>query len=437
MFSVRQVSSATILETPRPKVFTTQYVLARVALYVVLVFGAVAMAFPFIWMLTTSFQSRQESLQPRPVWWPNRLQPANWVAATQLGAQGGNTVWGGLEPGRRLTFKLRAVRDGDARGDLRVTVPLETSGASLFSQDANANAGPKITVSKLHLEAKYTVWDVTLENTSSSTVKKLPLTINLPEGFTSPQATLPPDRTGRDDAGAVLEWSNVAPGALGYVFENYADALQTAPFGRYFLNSMITASASVFFGTIIVCLAAFAFARIEFAGRDLAFTLILSSLVIPGEMLLVPNFVTVSRLGWTDTYQALVVPWVASVFGIFLLRQFFLSLPAELFEAATLDGATYGTMLTRIALPLARPGIATYAIFSFLGSWNALIWPLIVTSKQDMRTLQVGLQAFIGEAGSNYGQLMAASVMVILPIIVVFLLAQKQFIAGVARSGLK
>jgi multiple sugar transport system permease protein len=154
-------------------------------------------------------------------------------------------------------------------------------------------------------------------------------------------------------------------------------------------------------------------------------------------MLLVPNFVTVSRLGWTDSYQALVVPWIASVFGIFLLRQFFLSLPAELFEAAKLDGASYGTMLTRIALPLARPGIATYAIFSFLGSWNALIWPLIVTSKQDMRTLQVGLQAFIGEAGSNYGQLMAASVMVILPIIVVFLLAQKQFIAGVARSGLK
>jgi multiple sugar transport system permease protein len=432
-----QASNKTILETPRPKVFTFQYVLARVALYVVLVLGAVAMAFPFIWMLTTSFQSRQESLQARPVWFPNRLQPANWVSATRLGAQGGNTVWGGLEPGRTLKLELHARQDRPVRGDLRASVPLETSGASLFSQNTTTDTGPRVTVSTPRLEGENTVWDVTLKNIGSSSLHKLPLTINLPEGFTDPQATLPPDRTGRDDAGAVLDWSNVAPGALGYVFENYADALQAAPFGRYFLNSVITALVSVIAGTLIVCLAAFAFARIQFAGRDLAFTLILSSLVIPGEMLLVPNFVTVSRLGWTDTYQALVVPWVASVFGIFLLRQFFLSLPAELFEAATLDGATYGTMLTRIALPLARPGIATYAIFSFLGSWNALIWPLIVTSKQDMRTLQVGLQAFIGEAGSNYGQLMAASVMVILPIIVVFLLAQKQFIAGVARSGLK
>ncbi len=437
VFSVSQVSSTTILETPRPKTVTVQYALARVALYAVLVLGAVAMAFPFIWMLTTSFQSRQESLQPHPVWWPNRLQPANWIAATRLGAQGGNTVWGGLEPGRRLRLELRAKRNTEARGELRATVPLETSSASLFSQGTTADTPPKVTVSKPRIEAEYTVWDVTLENIGSSTLKKLPLTIHLPEGFTSPQSTLPPDRTGRDDAGSVLEWSNLAPGVFGYIFENYADALQTAPFGRYFLNSVIAALSSVIVGTFIVCLAAFAFARIEFAGRDLAFTLILSSLVIPGELLLVPNFVTVSRLGWTDTYQALVVPWVTSVFGIFLLRQFFLSLPAELFEAATLDGATYGTMLTRIALPLARPGIATYAIFSFLGSWNALIWPLIVTSKQDMRTLQVGLQAFIGEAGSNYGQLMAASVMVILPIIAVFLLAQKQFIAGVARSGLK
>jgi multiple sugar transport system permease protein len=138
-----------------------------------------------------------------------------------------------------------------------------------------------------------------------------------------------------------------------------------------------------------------------------------------------------------DSYQGMVVPWIASVFGIFLLRQFFLSLPNELFEAARIDGAGYGLQLTRVALPLAVPGLVTFGIFSFLGSWNALLWPLLVTNQVEMRTLQVGLRSFIGEAGTNYGQLMAASLMVITPIIIGFLIAQKQFIAGVARSGLK
>jgi multiple sugar transport system permease protein len=236
----------------------------------------------------------------------------------------------------------------------------------------------------------------------------------------------------------VLEWNNVSPGFLGYVLENYRSALKTQTlFGRYFLNSLITALSQVIFGLLVCSMAAFAFARIEFRGRDALFAIILSSLVIPGEMLLVPNFVTVFRFGWTDSYPGLIVPWVSSVFGIFLLRQFFLSLPAELFEAARIDGAGYGTQFVRLGLPLAVPGLVTYGIFAFLGSWNSLLWPLIITNKPEMRTLQVGLQAFIGEAGVNYGQLMAASIMVVAPIMIGFLIAQKQFIAGVARSGLK
>ena len=417
-----------------------QYVLARIALYVVLIFGATVMAFPFVWMVITSFQSRQESLQAQPVWWPNRLQPANWLAAFSLGAQGGNAWNGGLEAGKTVQFMVRARRTDAVKDALRATVPAEQSAPSgmLFGQEAGSTAQTReVVVDDPKTAGEDATWSIRITNTGNARADRVPLTINLPEGFSNPVATLPPDSQRRDDFGAILEWTNTVPGGFGYVFENYGDALRTAPFGRYFLNSTVTALAQVILGTIVVCLAAFAFAQIQFAGRDVAFTLILSSLVIPGEMLLVPNFVTVSRLGWTDSYQALVVPWIASVFGIFLLRQFFLALPAELFEAARLDGASYGTMLWRVALPLARPGLATYAIFSFLGSWNALIWPLIVTSRQDMRTLQVGLQAFIGEAGSNYGQLMAASIMVILPIIVGFLLAQKQFIAGIARSGLK
>lgn len=121
----------------------------------------------------------------------------------------------------------------------------------------------------------------------------------------------------------VYEWSNIAPGFLGYLLENYRDALRVAPFGRYFLNSLINAVAQVLLGMVVVTLAAFAFAKIPFWGRDVVFAAILSSLVIPGEMLLVPNYVTVFKLGWLDTYAGLVVPWIASVFGIFLLRQFF------------------------------------------------------------------------------------------------------------------
>jgi multiple sugar transport system permease protein len=279
---------------------------------------------------------------------------------------------------------------------------------------------------------------VSISNNGTSQFEAVPLKITVPYDITLISSSLSADSRSRTDAGTVLEWNNVSPGLLGYVLENYRAALKTQIlFGRYFLNSFITSLSQVIFGLLVCSLAAFAFARIEFRGREALFTVILSSLVIPGEMLLVPNFVTVFRFGWTDSYPGLIVPWISSVFGIFLLRQFFLALPGELFEAARIDGAGYGTQYLRLGLPLAVPGLVTYGIFAFLGSWNSLLWPLIITNKPEMRTLQVGLQAFIGEAGVNYGQLMAASILVVAPIMLGFLLAQKQFISGVARSGLK
>jgi multiple sugar transport system permease protein len=159
--------------------------------------------------------------------------------------------------------------------------------------------------------------------------------------------------------------------------------------------------------------------------------------MVPGEVLLIPNYVLLARLGWLDTYYALIVPWLASVFGIFLLRQFYLSLPQDLFDAARIDGAGYLTQLFRIALPLSLPGLVSYGIFTFLGAYNALLWPLIVTQSPEMRTVQLGLQAFVSEAGSDYGALMAASTFVILPVILGYFVAQRQFIQGIARSGLK
>jgi multiple sugar transport system permease protein len=411
----------------------------RFVLYAVLVAGGVVMSVPFIWMVVTSFQSVQESLQSHPVWLPNRINPVHWSAASSLGVQGGDAVWGGVQPGRTVNLEIRT--SGSVAPTVSVPQGGETSSSAfLFGSDAGATAEPAKRASVTKLEGdglEGTRWQVRLENTGTAFELKMPLQVVLPDGERLLESTLPPDRVARSDAGEVFEWSNAAPGGLGYVLENYRDALVAAPFARYFLNSLVNAVAQVALGLIVVTLAAFAFAKIPFWGRDALFALLLSSLVIPGEMLLVPNFVTVFKLGWIDTYQGMVVPWIASVFGIFLLRQFFMSLPNELFEAARIDGAGYGTIFLRIALPLSVPGLVTFGIFSFLGSWNALIWPLIVTNAPEMKTLQNGLQSFISEAGSNYGQLMAASLLVVAPIILGFLLAQKQFIAGVARSGLK
>ena len=198
-----------------------------------------------------------------------------------------------------------------------------------------------------------------------------------------------------------------------------------------------TAYVQVAVGLFLAALAAFALARIPFPGKEAVFVLVLATMMVPGEVLLIPNYVLLARLGWLDTFYALIVPWLASVFGIFLLRQFYLSLPQDLFDAARIDGAGYLTQLFRIALPLSVPGLVSYGIFTFLGAYNALLWPLIVTQSPEMRTVQLGLLAFVSEAGSDYGALMAASAFVIAPVVLGYFVAQRQFIQGIARTGLK
>jgi multiple sugar transport system permease protein len=425
--------------TSKPtKTMTMAQIFPRILLYLALCFGAFLMSFPFLWMIITSFHSKQESAQAQPVWLPQRAQPANWLAASGLGSQGGDGWWGGLASGKSVRLRLDL---SDSAAQPLATIPSSATAnaaasGSLFSDTSSESADLRqVTVIK-----NADSWLIEVKNTGTEFFEKVPLRIVLPDGVTA-VAELPADAVRREDivgvTSNVLEWSNVTPGFFGYLLENYRDAVRAAPFGRYFLNSLINAFVQTLLGMIVVTLAAFAFARIDFFGRDLLFALLLSSLMIPGEVLLVPNYVITSRLDWLNSYQGLIVPWIASVFGMFLLRQFFLALPTELFEAARIDGAGYGTMLWRVGLPLAVPGLVTFGLFAFLGSWNSLLWPLIITNKPEMRTLQVGLQAFIGEAGTDYGQLMAASLLVILPIIIGYFLAQKQFIAGVARSGLK
>jgi len=221
-------------------------------------------------------------------------------------------------------------------------------------------------------------------------------------------------------------------------FENFVVAWQTAPFGRFYVNSLITSVSGVIIDVLVACLSGYAFARIRFPYRNQLFVVMLAAMMIPNQMALIPNYVTLKVLGWVNTYPGIVLPHCYSVVGAFLLRQYFLSLPDALFDAAIMDGLGHGGSLIRIAIPLARPAVATVTLTYFIGKWNEYLWPLIVTNTQNMRTLPVGL-AMVEKAEYQIGpeHLMAASIFVLVPVLVVFFLAQKQLIAGIAAGAVK
>lgn len=221
-------------------------------------------------------------------------------------------------------------------------------------------------------------------------------------------------------------------------WENFVEVWKSAPFGMFYLNSLITTLSGMTLEVIIGALSAYAFARIEFPHRDKLFLVVLATMMIPGEMALVPNYLTMRTLGWINTYAGIVIPYVSSAFGCFLLRQAFLALPQDIFDAAKMDGAGHVRMLLQIALPLTRPVVATFALFLFIAKWNAYLWPLIVTNTWNRRTLPIGL-VMVREADITLGwqHLMAASLFVLIPVLIVFFLAQRQLIEGIARGAVK
>jgi len=232
---------------------------------------------------------------------------------------------------------------------------------------------------------------------------------------------------------------------------NYPTAWAAAPFARYFLNTAIVAVTTAVLSLTFSSLAGFAFARMRFPGRSVLFLMLITTMMVPFEVQMIPDFVMIRHIpllggndiwgnggkGLYDTYWAQIVPWAASPFAVFLLRQFFMSLPNDFYEAAQLDGAGRGRFFVSIALPLARPALVTAGLFGFLGSWNALLWPLIVTSSPDVRPIQVGLATFSTEQGTQYHLLMAAATLGILPVVLLYLIAQRQFTEGVTASGIK
>lgn len=219
--------------------------------------------------------------------------------------------------------------------------------------------------------------------------------------------------------------------------DGYRALLSESHIIRWFANTVLVSAIAVVSHLILCSLAGYGFARLKFAGRGLAFLAVVATVMIPMQLLMIPTYLMFARAGIVDTLAAAFVPWLASAFGIFLMRQFFLSLPVELEEAARLDGCGTPRTFVSVVLPLARPALATLAIFTLLSSWNDLLWPLVAISDDSKFTLQVGLASFQGTRRTEWSQLMAGNVIATMPLIIAFLVAQKRFIATMTFSGLK
>jgi ABC-type glycerol-3-phosphate transport system permease component len=225
--------------------------------------------------------------------------------------------------------------------------------------------------------------------------------------------------------------------------ENYVNAWNEAQFAEYFVNSVQIVVITLVGQITFSVLAAYAFARIKFPGRDLIFGILLSTMMIPAMVLIIPNFLTVTWLGrigplsWINNWPALTVPFMGSVFSIFLLRQFFAQVPDELFDAAQIDGAGHMRFLITVVIPLAKAPLMVIIVLSFMGSWNALAWPMLVTNSPDWRPISVGLMSFVEEAGQQIHLMMAGAVITIIPVLILYFITQKQFTESIARSGLK
>jgi len=218
---------------------------------------------------------------------------------------------------------------------------------------------------------------------------------------------------------------------------NYKNVVKSIPIVRFFINSLIV-SVTITVSQLFTCsLSAYAFARLKFPFRDGLFYILLGTMMIPQHVIMIPVYIILNFFRLIDTYAAMIVPFISGAFGTFLLRQFFLTIPKELEEAATLDGCGHLRFLFRIMIPLSRPILATLAIFTFMWSWNNYLWPLIVTNRIEIRTLQYGLAMFKEEGGLNWGQLMAGTTIATVPILVMFLVMQRQFIQGITLTGLR
>jgi multiple sugar transport system permease protein len=217
---------------------------------------------------------------------------------------------------------------------------------------------------------------------------------------------------------------------------NFADAWNYLPFGRFIVNTIFVATVGSAITLVASALSGYAFARLNFRFRGGLFVLYLSTLIVPQEVIVIPMFLVMKQIDWVNSYKALILPWAFTAFGTFLLRQFFLTVPKELEEAAKLDGCGHLRILSRIFVPVAAPAFAVLAVFTFIGYWNSFLWPLIIINDTDKMTVPLGLQLFLGQQGQRWELLMAASTIAMVPTILLVLALQKYLVKGIALSGL-
>lgn len=230
-------------------------------------------------------------------------------------------------------------------------------------------------------------------------------------------------------------WQDWVP--MQFVWRNYVEAWNAVPFARFYVNSIFV-SLCVTVGQVLTsAMAAYAFARLQFPGRDSIFFGYLATMMVPGAVTMIPVFILLRFLGWIDTYKAVILPGIFSAYGTFMLRQFFLTLPKDLEDAAKMDGCSYFGIFWRVILPLSKPALATLTTFTFLGSWLNFMWPLIVLNSHSKFTLPVGLAYFQGLHGTHWTLLMAGSMMMIVPVLIVFIFNQRYFVEGIKLTGIK
>jgi len=219
-------------------------------------------------------------------------------------------------------------------------------------------------------------------------------------------------------------------------FSNFIEAWNYLPFGRFILNTVFVAGIGTLITLVASAMSGYAFARLNFRFRGGLFVLYLSTLIVPQEVIVIPMFLVMQRLGWVNSYQALILPWAFTAFGTFLLRQFFLTIPRELEEAAKIDGCGHIRILRSIIIPISAPALAVLAVFTFISYWNSFLWPLIIINDTAKMTVPLGLDLFLGQQGQRWELLMAAATISMVPTVILVLALQKYLVRGIALSGL-
>ncbi len=380
------------------------YMHEKILFYLVLSLGLIVAIYPFFWMVVTSVKTDKEAIS-------NPLALPTHIFKNTVGVKIEEKLKQESENFQPVQFKekklpvyLKAAKKDLIMGVVKIKAEIDENGNITKSKIAFSNTYFKALeqeVLSAFNESKFK--PATLDG------KSVPVKINVTYQFT-----------------------------LAGIY-NFKRVFHEEPyFFRFFLNSVFVAVISTILSLFLTAMAAFAFARLEFKGKEFIFTMFLATMMIPAQMLLIPNFLIVAKvLKLYDTYAALILPGLANVFNIFLLRQFFKAIPQDLFDAASIDGANTWSAFWKICIPLSKTILVTTGLFAFIFQWNSFIWPLIIPTSPEIRPIQVGLSTFSSQAGSDWNLLMAASFITIFPLVILYFFAQKQLIQSLARTGLK